>query len=524
MEYYISVALIAVCAILTSVISLPMLKIIQLSGYRARGVVAWVKDTNYDMPIRYSALMLFSFITSIIFVACFAAFEWVRYCGTAFYAIFAVIFAISVSKSGASKAKLTGRLVRLYIVNCVLVFGLCALVAWATYYSVYCQTVISAVALLLLFTPVAANYITLPFEKLNNKKYVKRARKKLKEHAPIVIGVTGSFGKTTAKNILKQMLVGKYTVLATPGSYNTPMGVCKTINNAYDGEQVFIAELGARYKGDIKELCDIVSPTYGIITAVGDMHLETMGSRSNVANVKYELGQALPQNGLLVLNGYNADCKALETRDSACQKSVTGGEECGYENLVINGDGTAFDLVINDERHAVKTKLLGAHIAELACVCAVIATKLGVEAKDIVSAVEGLETVEHRLQLLPSENKTVTVIDDAYNSNPVGAKNALDVLSCFTQVKVIITPGFVELGALEKPANTELGKQIAAVCDYAYLVGSRAADIQKGALSVGMSEDRIKTFSSRDEAVAALSEIAENKVVLFENDLPDNIV
>ena len=118
----------------------------------------------------------------------------------------------------------------------------------------------------------------------------------------------------------------------------------------------------------------------------------------------------------------------------------------------------------------------------------------------------------------------MTVIDDAYNSNPVGAKNALDVLACFNQTKVIITPGFVELGALEKPANTELGKQIAAVCDYAYLVGSRAVDIKKGAISVGMKDEQIKVFSSRDEAVAALAEIAENKVVLFENDLPDNIV
>ena len=155
MEYYISVALIAVCAVLTSVISLPMLKIIQLSGYRARGVVAWVKDTNYDMPIRYFSLMLFSFITSIIFVACFYAFEWVRYCGAAFYVIFAVIFAVAVNKSGASKLKLTGRLVRLYIVNCVIVFGLCALVAWATYYSFNCQTLITPFPMYLPLTPYA---------------------------------------------------------------------------------------------------------------------------------------------------------------------------------------------------------------------------------------------------------------------------------------------------------------------------------------------------------------------------------
>ncbi|MDE7107034.1 MAG: UDP-N-acetylmuramoyl-tripeptide--D-alanyl-D-alanine ligase, partial [Clostridiales bacterium] len=191
-------------------------------------------------------------------------------------------------------------------------------------------------------------------------------------------------------------------------------------------------------------------------------------------------------------------------------------------NLVIDGRGTSFCLVAGG-RQNVTAKLLGAHIAETVCVCAAIALELGVSLDEIVAAVEKAQPVEHRLQLLES-GSAVTVIDDAFNANPIGAKNALDVLKCFDGTKIIITPGFVELGALEKPSNIELGKQIAAVCDYAFLIGSRAEDIKSGAVKNGMEESKITVCASRNAAVDALKEIDGNKVVLFENDLPDNIV
>lgn len=522
MEYYISVALIGVAAILSAMIGIPMLKIIQLSGYKSHGVFGWWKSTNYDVLIRYSALMLFAFISEIIYVTCFSAFKWVRYCAVTFYCIFAIIFVVALRRNGANKIKFTGRMIRLFVVNLILMLAVGGAIALSTYYSVYCQTLTAVMGIAVPFVALLANVITYPFEKLNNLKYVKRAKAMLKENAPIVIGITGSYGKTTAKNLLKAMLETKYSVLATPGSYNTPMGVCKTINNSLNGEQVFIAELGARYKGDIKELCDIVSPVYGIITAVGDMHSETMGTRADIANVKYELAAALPDNGVLALNGYNADCKALKERKPAC-KTILTGDGVLYENLVIDGRGTSFCLVAGDKRQDVTTKLLGAHIAETVCVCATIALELGVQLEDIAAAVEKAQPVEHRLQLLESGN-AVTVIDDAFNANPIGAKNALDVLKCFDGTKVIITPGFVELGALEKPSNVEFGKQISAVCDYAFLVGSRAEDIKSGAVKSGMDESKITIFASRNSAVDALKEIDGNKIVLFENDLPDNIV
>lgn len=522
MDYYVSVSLITVAALLMSIAALPMLKVLQLSGYKTRGVFAWWKSTGYDVPIRHFAIMLLGFISVITYVACFGAFEYVRCAAVGLYDIFAIIFVVTAVRE-KNKVKFTGRVVRIVVLNTIFTLCAAAAVALAVYCNVYFQALISLLAPLSLVTVLLSNAMLAPFEKLNNKKYICRAKAKLDDKKPIVIGITGSYGKTTAKNILKAMLGEKYSVLATPGSYNTPMGVCKTINNELGDEQVFIAELGARYKGDIKELCDIVHPTYGIITAIGDMHLETLKSRENVAAVKLELGESLPETGLLVLNGYNADCKALCERKLRCAVTLSGDGKVYYDKLETGKSGTTFELSADDKKVMINTKLLGAHIAELVCVCAAVAIALGVPLDGVASAVNGMKPVEHRLCIVPSEHSGVTVIDDGYNSNPVGAKNALDVLSGFDCTKVIVTPGFVELGALEKPCNAELGKQIAKTVDYAYLIGSRAADIKKGATAAGMSEDRIKVFVSRDEAAAQLHSIVGEKVVLFENDLPDNL-
>ena len=524
MDFYISVALIGISVALAVAASVPVLKILQLSGYRASGVIGWWKSTKYENLVRYTALTLLGAIATAVFSACLSKFEYARYCSTAAFVVFEIIFIVSVKKNGDMNVKLTARMKRLIAAVAVLTSIVGAGVAWACYYSPYCQIVVAALGFFIPFIAMAANASMLPLERANNNRYVKKAKARLNKQKPVVIGITGSYGKTTAKNLLFAMLSKKHSVLATPGNFNTPMGICKTVNELLHGESVFIAELGARYKGDIKELCDIVQPKYGIITAVGDMHIATLGSREGVANVKFELASSVASDGLTVLNGYNADCAALAERSAPCRLALTGENgRASYDDLKSNADGASFVLTLDGEKFEVKTKLLGAHIPELVCACAVIAVELGVDKNDIVAAVEQMPPVEHRLQLLPQVHAGVTVIDDAYNSNPVGAKNALEVLKTFDGTRVVITPGFVELGAIEKQCNTELGKRIAENCDHAYLIGSRAADIKGGATEGGMSEDKIRIFGSRDEAVAALVDIDGPKVVLFENDLPDNI-
>ena len=524
MDFYISVALIAVSVGLSVAAALPIIKILQLSGYKGKGVFAWWKATKYDVLIRYIALTAFSFIAMIVYVGCFEFYEYARYCAVAFYIVLAIVFVASCGKSGANSLKYTGRVKRIIVLLLILDLAVGAGIAWAVYYSPYFQTLTAAYGILTPFNAILSTLILTPLEKLINRKYIKLARAKLDEYKPTVIGITGSYGKTTAKNILRAMLSEFGSVLATPGSFNTPMGVCKTINDNYNGEKYFIAELGARYVGDIKELCGIVNPSFGIITAVGDMHIETFKTRENVAKTKFELAESLPEDGFLALNGYNEGSRELKNRQCRCKTILVGeNTDVYYDGVTIGCDGTSFDLYIGGEKHAVTTKLLGAHIPELVCVCAALADKLGVPHDKIVCGISKLEPVEHRLCLVPSANNNVTVIDDAYNSNPMGAKNALQVLSKFGGKKIIVTPGFVELGALEKECNTQLGKDIAAVCDYAFLVGSRAEDIKKGATDGGMSGENIRVFSSRVEAVKALTEIAEERTVLFENDLPDNI-
>lgn len=524
MDFYISVALIAVSVGLSVAAASPILKILQLSGYKAKGVFAWWKATKYDTLIRYIALTAFSFIAMIVFVGCFEVYEYVRYCAVAFYIVLAVVFVASCGKTGSNSLKYTGRVKRIIVLVLFLNLIVGAGIAFAAYYSPYCQTLAALFGIFTPFIVMLSCGVLTPFEKLNNRKYIKLAKNKLAEHKPTVIGITGSYGKTTAKNILRAMLSECDSVLATPGSFNTPMGVTKTVNDSYNGERYFIAEMGARYVGDIKELCDIVSPTFGIITAVGDMHIETFKTRENVAKTKFELAEHLPESGYVALNGYNEGSGNLKDRQCRCTVECVGdGNRIYYDGVTVGADGTSFNLYIDGEKHEVSTKLLGAHIPELVCVCAAVADKLNVPHEAIVRGVKKLEPVEHRLCLVPSVNTSVTVIDDAYNSNPMGAKNALQVLSKFGGKKIIVTPGFVELGALEKESNTELGKNIAAVCDYAFLVGSRAEDIKKGAESAGMNVDSIRVFPSRVEAVKALSEITEEKTVLFENDLPDNL-
>lgn len=524
MDYYISVVLIGISAVLSSFAGLPIFKIIQLSGYKASGVTAWWKATSFDTLIRYAALMLFAFVAMIVFVGCFSTFDYARYCAAALYIILATVFICSVVKRKDGAVKFTGRMKRLIAVHIFIMLLLGAGAALATHYSPYCQTLTAAFGILTPFVVFVANFIASPFEKLNNNKYIKRAKVKLAEKRPIVIGITGSYGKTTTKSLLEAMLKTKYSVLATPGSFNTPMGVCMTVNNDLSDQQCFIAEMGARHKGDIKELCDIVSPAYGIITAVGDMHLETFGTRAAVADAKFELAACLPENGLAVFNGKNAPCAELAEREMKCRfESTCADGRVGCDNISIGSNGTTFDLIIDGNKYETTTRLLGLHIPELVCCAAAVALELGVTPEAIVGAVATAEPVEHRLQLVSSPDPLVTVIDDAYNSNPVGARNALEVLGKFDAKKIIITPGFVELGAIEKECNTELGKSIAGVCDYAFLVGSHAEDIKKGAVEAGMVEACVCVYPSRDEAVAALETIAGARVILFENDLPDNI-
>ncbi|NLG24199.1 MAG: UDP-N-acetylmuramoyl-tripeptide--D-alanyl-D-alanine ligase, partial [Clostridiales bacterium] len=342
------------------------------------------------------------------------------------------------------------------------------------------------------------------------------------------IGITGSYGKTSAKFILATILSERFDVLATPGSFNTPMGLTRVIREQLEPHhQVFIAEMGARHAGDIRELVELVRPAYGMITSVGPQHLETFGDVATVANTKFELIEGLPQDGVAFFGADGGEIDKLYER--ATVEKHRAGLSGGYlsmraEAIEVGPFGSRFQLIDSlGNRVACETRLLGRHNIANIALCAALARRLGMEMDQIGRGVGRIEPVEHRLQLIPGANG-ITVIDDAFNANPEGAQAALQVLAAFPGRHLIVTPGMVELGEREEEFNYRFGVQVASCCDIAILVGPRrVGPIQRGALASGMAADRLHVVAGLAEATALLSRIGlPGDVVLFENDLPDN--
>ncbi len=377
------------------------------------------------------------------------------------------------------------------------------------------------------FVVLACDVVNSPVEKAVKRYYINDAKKMLSQHKRLtVIGITGSYGKTSTKYCLEKMLSTKYNVLMTPASYNTPMGVVKTVREYLKPQhEIFICEMGAKYAGDIEELCNIVHPDIGIITSVGPQHLESFGSIQNVVDTKFELDKALGEKGKIYLNYDNeyirnrkaiANFVSYSVNDSSC--------DCFVKDVKVSQNGTSFTLCYKDKTYDLSTKLLGLHNVQNIAGCACIAIDLGVDQNELCYSVKRLEQVEHRLQLI-NAGASMTIIDDAFNANPAGTKAALDVLSGFDEVKIIVTPGMIELGESQYKLNFEFGENCARTCDYIFVVGKTNREaISKGALHCGFDEKKLVLFEKVEDAVNASRqiEVQEHKYVLLENDLPDN--
>lgn len=364
-----------------------------------------------------------------------------------------------------------------------------------------------------------AHYVVTPFESKRNACFIDKAKRKLDEINPIRIGITGSYGKTTAKTILSALLSTKYRVCTTPENYNTPLGIARTVNDYMQkGDQIFIAEMGARYKGDISELCEIVQPDYALITAIGTQHLLTFGSLERLKDTKYELIDALDDKNKAFFNGDNEG--ALELFERKNKGVVTGKtRKTGWKEYYVDENGTNFTYFDGVKSIRLSTKLLGSHIPSVISQCVAVALSMGVDEQSIKNAVFRLKAVAHRLELLYNGNDVI--IDDAYNGNESGAKNALDVLSAFTsKTRIVVTPGLVELGERQAVANRELGAYCVGRCDYAIFVGTNATLLKSGAKD--METDKIITVPSLKKASEELKKIKGERAILFENDLPDN--
>ncbi len=429
----------------------------------------------------------------------------------------------------------TPRMKRLYVVAAIVftVIPLLAVISLGsgTDGNIFEHSVYFILIIFPLLLPVwtaCAGLLAWPVEKLISELYFRDAQKILKSRSDLIrIGITGSWGKTSVKFILGTMLEEKYHTLVTPASFNTPMGVTKVIRTRLEpGHRVFVAEMGARHVGDIKEMCRLVHPQIGLITSVGPQHLDTFKTVERVARTKYELIDALPEDGHAFFSDDNGICRNLYKK-TMIHKSITGlqadSDDVWAEDIVFSENGSSFCLCTKEIRLPCITSLLGELNIRNILLCAAVCLELGMTGEQIARGIEKIRPVEHRLQLIPSPGG-ITVIDDAFNSNILGAQQAFKVLKEMPGRRILVTPGMVELGAVEEEMNREFGKSASGCCDTAILVGrKRSVSISDGLIDSGFSKENIIVVSSLAEAEELLKTLARSgDTVLFENDLPDN--
>lgn len=517
------VVLAVVLTLLLAGCSYRLLGILQSGGYSGKKLIKWTKKKSNLVFTRHTLLTLLCVLSVAVISLCFSFLgKWSALVGLAGYAIFLPVYIWADNKIALRiPVTATPRFKRLYVIliffTAVFVYLAVTLLNFAAevwgnaLFSCLRYVPLSLFCLLLIPLVLFANLVSKIYEVPHNKKFVKRAKQKLSASHIKVIGITGSYGKTSTKQILYSILSKKFNVLATPRSHNTPLGIALSINNnELEKFDVFIAEMGARNVGDIAELCDICPPDYSVITGICPQHLESFGSQENIVKAKGEILLSTKEKAVLA-----SDCFALFDA-YPCKKikcSCVSGIACGKE-------GSTFNLTLGDTSVPAKTKLLGRHAVDNIALAAEVAFELGMTATEIAEAVESLEFIEHRLQLI--EANGVNILDDGYNSNVKGAAAAIEVLKYFEGSKIVITPGLVELGILEESENRALGEKLAGL-DKIILVGDTLVQpVKEGYLAAGGDAEKIEVVLTLDKAQEKLKTLIKpGDTVLFLNDLPD---
>jgi UDP-N-acetylmuramoyl-tripeptide--D-alanyl-D-alanine ligase len=498
------------------------LHILQLEHYKIKEYNNWIKEHTKKVWSLKELILIIPIIVSIFNAKIAIIIEVIA---------MALLNILYKNEKEKKAFVVTNRIKRMYATNTIFIVIMMALSnAFAqnkvTFFVI--NLIYMAYIVCSYYVVILLNTINKPIENGIQRKFYKQAERKLQNHNNLtVIGITGSYGKTSTKYIVSTILQQKYNVLMTPESYNTTMGVVRTINEKLKPEhQIFVCEMGARNIGDIKEICDLVKPKYGILTSVGPQHLDTFKTIENVKKTKMELVDSIPSDGIAFVNEEDENIQTI-TINKQNIKYGLDKTKCDYyaDNIQIDENGCTFTVHTKTENSIqVKTKLLGSNniINVLGAIC--VAKELGLTDEEIKQGVRLLQPIPHRLELIRGANGLI-IIDDAFNSNIKGAKSALDTLASFkNRKKILVTPGMVELGDKQYEYNKNFGKQSAECADYIILVGEKQAKpIYDGLMESQYLKDNIYIAKNLEDAISKMNqEITKDTVVLLENDLPDN--
>lgn len=395
------------------------------------------------------------------------------------------------------------------------------------------------------FALFLVNALVQPFEMAVQKAFWNEARQKIHDLSPTIVGITGSFGKTSIKHILGHILSSKYQTLMTPGSVNTSMGITRIIREQLEpSHKFFLVEMGAYGLGSIKGLCELTPPDYGIIASIGHAHYERFKSLETVAKAKFELAEAVLEKeiGNIVIHertlkfphvrtmkfenpGKFVVCGDPPEVDPHKQKDVSymQPEDIHIVEVIQTIKGLSVKIGIKGKHYGFDVPIFGAHHAHNIVLAAAMAMELGMEVSEIQVALMKLPQIPHRLEVRKSTCGTYTLIDDSYNSNPIGFRAALDLMVAIGEGlgrKILITPGMVELGIAHHEAHGQIGQYAGQICDIIVVVNpKRIPSFVDSVKASGKEVIQVQGFS---EASAWLNENKqENDLVLIENDLPD---
>jgi UDP-N-acetylmuramoyl-tripeptide--D-alanyl-D-alanine ligase len=432
-------------------------------------------------------------------------------------------------RSGKVLLKLTWRATR--VLTVAMVF---ALSAWIIVTSLYADNELRAplisAAVLFAFLPfvlIAANAALVPYERAVQRGYEAEAIARVAEVHPFIVGITGSYGKSSTKSMLAHILQFDGPTLAATGSINTLMGVTRHIREELVfGHRYMVVEMGAFKTGSIRRLCQLTPPSAGIVTAVGDMHLERFGSLDEIVRAKSELAQAIPPGGWFVANADSQGALQIAKGATHCRVLLygeTSGENLAtrVESIAFSKQGTTFVLRTSERTYECFTPLLGRPIILNLAGAFTLANALGVDPEIAIAAMRTLKPVSNRLEVV--EERGVTWIRDAYNSNQIGFRAALEVAAAMPVARrFLATPGVIELGPMQFDVNRTLSREASLVCENTLIV----AETNREAFAAGHRDEgreaRLVPVANRAEAFRWLREtLKDGDAIILENDLPD---
>lgn len=387
-----------------------------------------------------------------------------------------------------------------------------------------------------IFVPIVTALLVLSFQPLAvvmREQALNQARKRMGAAKNLLtIGVTGSYGKTSVKEFLATILAKKYRILKTEEHQNSEVGIANCITNKLeDGHEIFVAEMGAYNRGGIKLLIGIVKPKIGILTGINEQHMATFGSLRKIIQTKFELIEALPQDGLAILNYDDENIRKEKIEDynykikNVRLYSMTDkNADLWAENIHADIKSLSFKVRAEDGDEAdFHLNLPGAHNVLNILAAAACAKYLGMNLAEISRACADVNSRQSGMEIKEGVNG-LNILDATYSSNPTGLISHLDYLKFWPHKKVIIMPCLIELGSASKEVHRRIGKKIAEVCDLAIITSKdRFEDIREGTSSVKPIDI---IFSEKpNEILNKINSFTDpGDVILLESRVPSRVI